>query len=290
MAKKDFMNLMKEKTTDLKPSLLSAEEDIKARVLIIDQLRDLIPPLGAEELAQLEQNIVTHGIKDPLSIWETTSRVAGIDDNDTPVFVLIDGHNRYQLAQTRKLDFRINLMRFARLEEVKDYMIGYQLGRRNLTPEQASYLRGMRYIQQKSMRGSNLQAEGPQVNVAEALAAEHRVSSRTIKRDGEFAAGIEKLTPDLKREVLAGKQKLSKAAVHALVKPNSSEPVAHAGARSASLQDAKTEAHDSSDEVNDQVDILQRDIRKLANGPLNRRSCSQLIKKITELTTLHSSK
>lgn len=290
MAKKDFMNLMKEKTTDLKPSLLSAEEDIKARVLIIDQLRDLIPPLGAEELAQLEQNIVTHGIKDPLSIWETTSRVAGIDDNDTPVFVLIDGHNRYQLAQTHKLDFRINLMRFARLEEVKDYMIGYQLGRRNLTPEQASYLRGMRYIQQKSMRGSNLQAEGPQVNVAEALAAEHRVSSRTIKRDGEFAAGIEKLTPDLKREVLAGKQKLSKAAVHALVKPNSSEHVAHAGARSASLQDAKTEAHGSSDEVNDQVDILQRDIRKLANGPLNRRSCSQLIKKITELTTLHSSK
>ncbi len=295
MATKDFMTLMKAKTTDLKPSLLSAEENIKSQIIVLDQLRDLIPPLTDEESEQLEQNILKHGIKDPLTIWETTSTVAEIDDQDAPVFVLIDGHNRYRLSQQHGLDFRINLVRFATLDEVRDYMIDYQLGRRNLTAEQASYLRGMRYLQQKTMRGSNLQTDSPQMNVSETLAKEYGVSSRTIKRDGEFAAGIEKLAPALKREVLGGKQKLPKSTINAIAKMDVTEPISQVetildkGSPSDDLGQPQSIINSTVDPAA-KTQSLQDDIRTLANGRLDNRSCSKLLKKINELIALQSSK
>lgn|GEM_PF-6707214 len=54
---------------------------------------------------------------------------------------------------------------------------------------------------------------------AEALAKEYNVSEKTIKRDGEFAEGLEilaKENPELKKEVLAGTSKISKHEVRAL--------------------------------------------------------------------------
>ncbi len=272
------MSLMKEKTVDVRPSLLSAEENIKSQIVVLDQLRDLIPPLTSDELKQLEQNVLKYGVKDPLTIWETTDITADIGHDDVPVYVLVDGHNRHHIIQKHHLDFRINLARFASLDEVKEYMIDYQLGRRNLNPEQASYLRGMRYNQQKAQRGSNLRVGSPQQNVAETLATEYGVSSRTIKRDGEFAASLEKVDPDTKRDVLAGK--LPKSAVQSQLKSiidTAEIPAVRLGSP------AKTK-------ITKQVDVLQSDIRKLVNGDLNLESCTELIQKANDLLTLFSPK
>lgn len=275
MAKKDFMSLMKEKTMDVRPSVLSAETTIKTQIIVIDQLRDLIPPLTEEELAQLEQNILSHGVKDPLTLWETTEAIAGISDQETWAYVLIDGHNRYRICTHYKLDYRINIVHFDSLTEVKEYMIDYQLGRRNLSSEQASYLRGTRYLQQRSARGSNLRAGGPQVNVAELLAAEYGVSSRTIKRDGEFAAGLETLDPESKRNVLAGKQKMTKSVVQARVVEN--ESADHLESR---IGNQKTK----------QINKLESKIKTLANNRLTLKSCTELIHKANDLLVLLSSK
>lgn len=284
MAAKDFMGLMKGKTVDVRPSILSAEENIKSQLVVLDQLRDLIPPLTDEELAQLEQNILQHGVKDPLTIWETTGAAANLDDTDSPVYVLIDGHNRYRIIRKHQLDFRLNLVRFATMDQVKEYMINYQLGRRNLTQEQASYLRGMRYLQQKSTRGSNLRSDAPVVNVSEVLAKEYGVSSRTIKRDGEFAAGLEKLDPEIKHAVLAGKQKMPKSSVHALASPETNT----------SSESMVTKAEESTIVVGSapskRITALQTRIRKLANSNLDRQSCAELIQKTNELMALFSSK
>jgi len=275
MAKKDFMTLMKEKTVDVRPSLLSAETTIKTQIVVLDQLRDLIPPLTDDEFGQLEQNILKHGVKDPLTVWETTELIVGIGVSETPAYVLIDGHNRYRLCLQYKLDYRINIVHFESLIEAKDYMIDYQLGRRNLTTEQASYLRGMRYLQQKSARGSNLRAGGVQINVAEALASEHGVSSRTIKRDGDFASGLEKLDPELKRKVLTGKQKLTRSAVHSSV--NEDEPFNEAAN---SLKNTHSK----------QILLLENRIKKLANSSLTQKNCTELIHKANNLMALLSSK
>ncbi|GAB3753161.1 ParB N-terminal domain-containing protein [Spirosoma pomorum] len=282
MAKKDFMTLMKEKTVDVRPSLLSAEENIKNQIVVLEQLRDLIPPLTADELNQLEQNVLKHGVKDPLTIWETTADVAGTGSESTPVYVLIDGHNREQIIRKHQLDFRINLVRFASLDETKDYMIAYQLGRRNLTPEQASYLRGLRYNQQKTQRGSNLQSGVAQVNVAEILASEYGVSSRTIKRDGEFAASLEQTDSDTKRKVLAGK--LPKSVIQSKNHPelklsnHSGGGLTSTNSIGLSIKSAK------------RATDLKTQIQKLANGDLGLQACSELIKSTNELLALLSTK
>lgn len=289
MAKKDFMSLMREKTVDVRPSLLSSEEHIKQQIIVLDTLRDLIPPLTADELAQLAQNILKHGVKDPLTIWETTATAAGVQGDGTPLYVLIDGHNRYRTIQEHHLDFRINLVRFDTIADVKDYMIDYQLGRRNLTPEQTSYLRGLRYLQQKSLRGANLNADSPQVNVADVLASEYGVSSRTIRRDGAFAAGLGKLSPDLRNNVLAGQHKLTKTALSELAKANITAPINRIEDIPESASDALTLTASPKTGTNEVGSAgLKADIRELAGGNLGFSDCLILQQKIADLLDLLS--
>ncbi|MBB6003757.1 hypothetical protein [Arcicella rosea] len=284
MAKKDFMNIMKEKTSDLRPSLLSSEENIKSQIVILDQLRDLIPPLTGDELHQLELNILKHGVKDPLSIWETTAAIAQIDDSNTPVYVLIDGHNRYDICKKNRLDYRINLLKFTSLDEVKDYMIDFQLGRRNLSPEQASYLRGLRYLQQKSMRGGDKFSTEGQQDVSIALGTEYGVSSRTIKRDGEFASGLNKLSTSLKQEILTGKQKLPKATINAISKLETSEPLESIEQITNELsKNSQVYSTTSEDPQSNQVIKLQSEIREIAKGNLSKYDCESMLSRIHQL-------
>jgi hypothetical protein len=287
MAKKDFMSLMKEKTVDVRPSLLSSEENIKHQIIVLETLRDLIPPLTADEFAQLEQNILKHGVKDPLTIWETTAAVAGVGESDTPTYVLIDGHNRYRIIQTHQLDFRINLVRFDTIPDVKDYMIDYQLGRRNLTPEQTSYLRGLRYLQQKSLKGTNLNADSPQVNVADVLASEYGVSSRTIRRDGEFAAGLDKLSPDFRNNVLAGHQKLSKTTISELAKTEFTTPINRIEDLPVSTGLVSNPAVSSpTDDYLTQQESLRQEIRNLVQSTLSLSDCLVIQQKVSKLIDL----
>ena len=81
-------------------------------------LQALIPPLAAEELAMLEQNIVEHGCRDPLVTWRG---------------VLLDGHNRYQICQKHGIEFRTVEMAFDSIEQARVWMRNNQMGRRNLT-------------------------------------------------------------------------------------------------------------------------------------------------------------
>jgi hypothetical protein len=281
MAKKDFMNIMKEKTSDLRPSILSSEENIKQQVLILEELKALIPPLTTDELLQLEQNLLKYGVKDPLAIWETNSTLAQIDDLAKPVFILIDGHNRYQICQKHRIDYRINLMNFASLDEVKDYMINYQLGRRNLTAEQTSYLRGLRYLQQKSMRGGS-KTTGEQQDVSALLAQEYGVSSRTIKRDGEFAMGLNKLSPSLKQEVLSGVEKLPKATINTIAKAEIDTPLQNIE----EINSLLIQTQNNSIEDNSAIKTLQSEIKKIANSTLSKNECTIMLDKVNALITL----
>ena len=220
----------------IKDQSLLRHEDIRHQIQIIPELKELIPPLLPDELAQLENNIRRDGCREALLVWETSGQTLGKSD-DSPVYILVDGHNRYGICQRNGIDFRVNLKEFSGMEEVRTFMIENQLGRRNLTPEQTSYLRGLRYRDEKGTRGAydrnsqkgqnvpnvpgNL-AQGPQIaatdtknvgrtSTAEKLAKQFSVNEKTIKRDAAFAAGVEKLAPTLKADILAGRVAGSKA-------------------------------------------------------------------------------
>jgi hypothetical protein len=99
---------------------------------------------------------------------------------------------------------------FPNREAAADWIDANQLGRRNLTPDQASLIRGRRYNRAKKAEGrpqkldQNDLVSGP---TADRLAAQHGVSGPTIKRDGQFAAAVETLktvVPGIETLVMAG--------------------------------------------------------------------------------------
>lgn len=183
----------------------------RKEIVILEELADFIVPLNKEEKEQLEQNIVLEGCRDPLTLWENKDSM-----------VLVDGHNRYNICKKNNIEYSVQIKDFQDLEEVKEWMINNQLGRRNLTQDQTSYYRGLRYESLKKKKGgfSYVESKGQSdLPTSEKLAGEFKVSESTIKRDARFATGLEligKSNPKLKRKILAGEVKVKKSDIQTL--------------------------------------------------------------------------
>jgi site-specific DNA-methyltransferase (adenine-specific) len=85
---------------------------------IKNEFKELIPPLSIDEFKQLETNVLEEGIRDKIITWNG---------------FIIDGHNRYQIAQKWDLDFEVEERHFDNEDDVILWMIDNQNGRRNLT-------------------------------------------------------------------------------------------------------------------------------------------------------------
>lgn len=223
MAKVNFKNTLAMKTKNALGSTTISFEAIKRQIRVLDELKVFIPPPIAEEFNQLEKNILRYGCKDALVVWETTEQqLVPSSETNEPAYVLVDGHNRYKICVENNLPFSIQLMPFSSLTEVKDYMIDLQLGRRNLTPQQASYFRGLRYQNEKLDKGKydrddhKVQNE-PYGSTAEKLAIEYKVSTSTIKRDAQLAEGLKRLDKTLRNKVLSGEIKIDKKEIRQLI-------------------------------------------------------------------------
>lgn len=94
-------------------------------IVIREEFKKLIPALTGEEFKQLEANILSEGIRDPLVLWKG---------------YLVDGHNRYAIATEHGLDYKTVNKEFKDSNEVKEWMILNQFGRRNLSNYQRSVL------------------------------------------------------------------------------------------------------------------------------------------------------
>lgn len=94
-------------------------------IRIRNDFKALIPPLSEDEYRQLEENILKDGIRDPLVVW---------DD------ILVDGHNRYEIAQKHHLSYEYVNKNFADENEAIRWIILNQFGRRNLSAYDRSIL------------------------------------------------------------------------------------------------------------------------------------------------------
>lgn len=281
--KKDIFKKAIQKNTEAIPlSLLETESKIKNEFIILDELRDFISPLSKEESEGLEQDIIKDGISDPLIIWETTPKVAGLKNEETKtVYVLVDGHNRYRISQKYNLDFRIILRNYKDIQEVKDSMLNKQLNRRNLTLEQISYYRGLKY----NIVIKNQEGLPKTVNVAFNLAQEFKVNEKTIRRDAEFAKGLNKLTPELRQDVLTGKAKVNKSDIVNLAKVNTGETqsLSSADEITKTIKKDKIKSHPIDDNKPLNINALEISIRELAMNKLDKQLCLILLDKINIL-------
>lgn len=92
-------------------------------IQIDSEFQALIPPLSAEERAQLEANLLADGCRDPLVVWETQE-----GHN-----ILIDGHNRYEICTRLGLPFEVVQKSLDGRPQARMWIRANQYGRRNLS-------------------------------------------------------------------------------------------------------------------------------------------------------------
>jgi hypothetical protein len=198
--------------------------------IIDEELRLLIPQLSKEEYGQLEENIVKWGCLDPLKVWV-------VPDSDE--VILLDGHNRFAICRDHNVSYVTESVPLIDRAAAIDWMIANQLGRRNLSAAQVSYLRGRQQHQEKKIitnpDGSNQynEVEGhfdpqPHESTAAKLAKEHGVSERTIKRDADYAKAVDAIVaataPEVQQQLLGIDSKLTKSATLKLAELVQEEP------------------------------------------------------------------
>jgi hypothetical protein len=254
--KTDIRNILATKTKQALSSNILNASNIRQNIIILEELKSFIPPLSSDEFGQLESNILQHGCQTPIQVWQTTKQNLGLtfEKEDDLAYVLVDGHNRYQICNQHKLPFEVYVLSFDSQKDAKDYMINLQLGRRNLSQNQISYFRGLRYNNEKADKTDNLLTNSskghfdPSVKTAqnsgdlqtnsskghfdpsvkttaERLAKEYNVSPKTIKRDAEFAEGLEKIDVELRNNILEGKTKIDKGTIQKIAKSKLETPI-----------------------------------------------------------------
>ncbi|MEO0006887.1 MAG: hypothetical protein RJA20_1083 [Bacteroidota bacterium] len=102
---------------------------------ILSEFRNLIPPLSHDELTTLEQSILSEGVRDALVVGRWPD-----PDTGELTEVLIDGHNRYEIATEHGKPFNIVYRDFDGYISAKAWMITNQFGRRNISNYQRSVL------------------------------------------------------------------------------------------------------------------------------------------------------
>ena len=99
------------------------------------EFQELLPMLTVDEYEKLEQDILKYGMLDPIKVWQ---------DPETKEWLIIDGHNRHSILQKHidKIDRLYNAWTSFKImyeeelhnrDEVKQWMLEQQLGRRNLS-------------------------------------------------------------------------------------------------------------------------------------------------------------
>ena len=183
---------------------------------IDSEFKNLIPPLSVEEKTQLEANLKEFGCIDPLVVWEGKS-------------IILDGHNRYEIYTKNQIPYKIVEIDMPSRDDAICWIVNNQLGRRNTTPEVASYLRGKRYLHLKGNREDNLKQNSPKckfctseeevedaisMDKAKSLATEYKVSPRTIKNDAKLSQALDTLADALgekvKHSILSRSPKMTK--------------------------------------------------------------------------------
>lgn len=102
--------------------------DIKD-LTVDEEFKKLLPVPMPEELENLENSILQYGMLDPIKIWQ---------EPDTGEWIIIDGHNRYNILKKHNIDWHYwqdykIMTELETREDVKQWMFEQQLGRRNLT-------------------------------------------------------------------------------------------------------------------------------------------------------------
>lgn len=175
------------------------KQDLK----IDPELQSLLPPLSEGEYKNLEENIVNNGYDKnfPIIVWKG---------------YIADGHNRYKICKDHNIiDYTVTTLAYQTKEEVMEWMLDVQLGRRNLNKAQRVLAaeRFREYYERQarenmSLGGGDQKSGSPKwvnpihkVDVQKTLAQKAGVGNGTYSR---CKTVLDSDNKDLKQQMLSG--------------------------------------------------------------------------------------
>ncbi len=177
------------------------------KISINREFEKLIDPLSREEFSQLKENIISDGIRDPLVIWRG---------------FMVYGHNRHKIALVNNLPFTTVELKKDTEEQVKEWIILNQFGRRNIS----TYQRGVLALELKDLfaekaamnkvlagenhgRGQDsFRQNCPKLNTRKSLSELSGLGERTISMVDKIQ---QKATTELKEKVSSGELSVNQA-------------------------------------------------------------------------------
>jgi len=186
------------------------------QITVDNELKSYIRPLKDEEYEKLKESILIEGIRDPLVVWQG---------------ILLDGHHRYKIAQEFGIEYKTVEVNLPDMDAAKEWMIKNQLGRRNLTEQEASYYRGKLYESRKQHPCIHPKSGGnffPRLKTSEIIGKEYGVTGRTVRNDAEFSQAVDKVAEEVgeeaKRAILSGQANIPKKDVEKLIEIKQEAP------------------------------------------------------------------
>ena len=188
--------------------------NMQTQFRIDPEFENKIPPISEDEFRQLRENILTAGeVYEPLVVWEGT---------------LVDGHNRCKvILENPEVKWRTREMDFSDKWAAFEWMYKNQLGRRNLTEEQRTYMIGKMYEARKKSIGGDRKSSRQNDDLKrgrktkDIIGEEVGESGSTVERAEYFARGIDALRDVSQKaadKVLNSKTCATKADVRELAK------------------------------------------------------------------------
>lgn len=228
------------------------------------EFKEKIPPLTDAEFEQLRENILSDGeVYEPIVTWNG---------------VIVDGHNRWRIIQENpQIPFRTKEMDFADKWAAFEWMYRKQLGRRNLTENQRTYLMGKLNEAKKNtnrFKGNQYTSGGCQNDtnqsgrIADAIANEFGVGRRTVNRAAEFAKGLDAIA-DVSKEaadkILKGESRVAKSDVSEMREATSEEVKEFADAVNRGELPKKREGNWATKEVRDRYGKIKEIAHQMGN-------------------------
>lgn len=180
------------------------------------EFSEKIPPLTEDEFNQLRENILEAGeVYNPIVTWHGT---------------IVDGHNRWKIIlEHPEIKWHVQEKNFTDKWAAFDWMYKNQLGRRNLTDEQRTYMIGKMYEARKKSHGGNRgnqYTDLPNTQIgnlannkqgtAGEIARELGMGNNTVIRAEKFMQGVDAIKSvnhEAADKILSGKAKANKMTV-----------------------------------------------------------------------------
>lgn len=136
------------------------------------EFRAQLSPLPSDKRDELERLVLEHGMLHAL--------VVGVIGGSR---LLVDGHNRYEIAQKHGLDFDVIEIEFASREDAADWIDRNQFGRREMTSKERDIVAHRIYERSVQRQGAYQQKRHSDVFGSDFAKATNNVTSKKVAKE-----------------------------------------------------------------------------------------------------------